>query len=106
MPEDAYKFAKREEVISSNVGPACLHQPLDWLVVTDHAESLGLPIALEEDNPVIKENEWGCKISEIYAPTTDESRALSNDTWMQDVLNIITDPLAGTGFSGAMWPRT
>ncbi|TKZ20980.1 DUF3604 domain-containing protein [Shimia litoralis] len=104
-PDDAYKFAKGEEITSSNGIPARLQQPLDWLVVTDHAENLGLPIALEEDSPALLENEWGRKISEIYAPRTDESRALSYDTWMQDALNIVTDPLAGTGFSEAMWPR-
>ncbi|MDO6480844.1 DUF3604 domain-containing protein [Shimia thalassica] len=104
-PDDAYRFAKGEEVTSSNGIPARLQQPLDWLVVTDHAENLGLPIALEEDSPALLANEWGRKISEIYAPRTDVSRALAYDTWMQDALNIVTDPLAGTGFSEAMWPR-
>lgn len=104
-PVDAYRFAKGEEVMSSNGVPARLQQPLDWLVVTDHAENLGLPIALEEDSPILRANDWGRKISEIYAPRTDESRALAYDTWMQDALNIVTDPLEGTGFSEAMWPR-
>ncbi|MDO6521322.1 DUF3604 domain-containing protein [Shimia thalassica] len=104
-PDDAYRFAKGEEVTSSNGIPARLQQPLDWLVVTDHAENLGLPIALEEDSPALLANEWGRKISEIYAPRTDVSRALAYETWMQDALNIVTDPLAGTGFSEAMWPR-
>ena len=48
-PDDAYRFAKGEEVISSMGVPARLQRPLDFLVVTDHAENLGLPAALEED---------------------------------------------------------
>lgn len=31
-PDDAYKFAKGEEITSSNGIPARLQQPLDWLV--------------------------------------------------------------------------
>ncbi|PYG34367.1 DUF3604 domain-containing protein [Pelagimonas varians] len=60
-PVDAYRFAKGEEVMSSNGVPARLQQPLDWLVVTDHAENLGLPIALEEDSPILRANDWGRK---------------------------------------------
>lgn len=104
-PDDAYRFAKGERIISSNGLPARLQRPLDWLVVTDHAENLGLPVALEESDPVLLENEWGKRIAEIYAPRTVESRALSYDTWMQEALNIVTDPLAETGFASAMWPR-
>jgi hypothetical protein len=57
-PNDAYRFAKGEEVISSNGIPARLRRPLDWLVVTDHAENLGLPAALFEQEPALTDTEW------------------------------------------------
>jgi hypothetical protein len=41
-PEQAYRFARGEEVISSTGVPAKLSRPLDFLVVADHAEGLGL----------------------------------------------------------------
>jgi hypothetical protein len=41
-PEDAYRFARGEEVISSTGVPMRLSRPLDFLVVSDHAEGLGL----------------------------------------------------------------
>ena len=41
-PEDAYRFARGDEVISSTGVPAKLSRPLDFLVVSDHAEGLGL----------------------------------------------------------------
>ena len=41
-PDDAYLFAKGEAVISSNGVRARLQRPLDFLVVADHAENLGL----------------------------------------------------------------
>ena len=41
-PEDAYRFARGEEVVSSTGVPAKLSRPLDFLVVADHAESIGV----------------------------------------------------------------
>jgi hypothetical protein len=42
-PEDAYRFAMGETVVSSTGVPARLHRPLDFLVVSDHAETSGYP---------------------------------------------------------------
>ena len=41
-PEDAYRFARGEEVRSHTGLRAKLRRPLDFLVVADHAEVLGL----------------------------------------------------------------
>ena len=50
-PEEAYRFARGEEVISSTGLRARLQRPLDFLVVSDHAENLGLAPMIEESNP-------------------------------------------------------
>jgi len=52
-PEDAYRFARGEEVISSTGVPMKLSRPLDFLVVSDHAEGLGLSIELYKGNPAL-----------------------------------------------------
>jgi hypothetical protein len=41
LPEEALRFAKGEEVTSSNGIKAKLARPLDFLVITDHSEGLG-----------------------------------------------------------------
>ncbi len=41
-PRDAYRFARGEEVISNTGQPAKLSRPLDFLVVTDHSDNMGL----------------------------------------------------------------
>jgi hypothetical protein len=40
-PEDAYKFARGEEVVSSTGLPVKLSRPLDFLVVADHSDNMG-----------------------------------------------------------------
>jgi len=40
-PEDAYRFGKGEEVVSSTGQRVRLSRPLDFLVVTDHSDNMG-----------------------------------------------------------------
>ncbi len=41
QPEDAYRFARGEEVVSSTGIRVKLSRPLDWLAVTDHSDNMG-----------------------------------------------------------------
>ena len=41
-PEDAYRFARGEEVTSSTGVDAKLSRPLDFLAVADHSDNMGL----------------------------------------------------------------
>ena len=65
-PDEAYRFAKGEVVTSSSGTKTRLERPLDFLVVADHAENLGLAPMMAEDNPMVLENEWGKKITKLY----------------------------------------
>jgi hypothetical protein len=50
-PEQSYRFARGEQVISSTGVPAKLSRPLDFLVVSDHAEGLGVMLEVYNGNP-------------------------------------------------------
>ena len=39
--DDAYRFARGEEVVSTSGVPAKLSRPLDFLVVADHSDAIG-----------------------------------------------------------------
>ena len=55
-PEEAYRFARGEEVVSSTGVPAKLSRPLDFLVISDHAEGLGLMFQVYEGNPAFMQD--------------------------------------------------
>ncbi|MBW4936217.1 DUF3604 domain-containing protein [Marinobacter sp. F4206] len=40
--DDAYRFARGEEVTASSGQPVRLSRPLDWLVIADHSDGMGL----------------------------------------------------------------
>jgi hypothetical protein len=49
--EDAYRFARGEEVISNTGIPFKLSRPLDWLVVADHSDGMGAMKEIIKGNP-------------------------------------------------------
>ncbi len=62
MPEDAFRFARGDEVVSSTGIPIRLSRPLDWLAVTDHSDNVGFFPDLKAGNEDIlsvpKGKEW------------------------------------------------
>lgn len=64
-PADALRFAKGETVTASLGMRARLKQPLDFLVVADHAENLGLPVLIRESNPALLAEPWGKAVHDL-----------------------------------------
>jgi len=58
-PEDAYRFARGEEIESTTAGRARLARPLDFLVVADHSDNMGFFPDLFAGNPSILANPTG-----------------------------------------------
>jgi hypothetical protein len=57
--EDAYRFARGEEVVSSTGQPVKLSRPLDWLVIADHSDAMGLVNDLAAAAPGVTRYEQG-----------------------------------------------
>lgn len=64
-PEEAYRFAKGETVTSSTGVRTRLLRPLDWLVVADHAENIGLAPMIAESDPDLLKSDWGREIHDL-----------------------------------------
>jgi hypothetical protein len=103
-PDDAYRFARGETVTTSTGLRARLGRPLDFLVVTDHAENLGLPVAITDRDKKLLETEFGRRILDITAPGTLESKFEGYEFW-ELASQTGKDPLAGTDFGKTMWAR-
>ena len=56
-PDEAYRFARGETVLSPRtMEPLRLRRPLDWLVVADHSEYLGMVKAVFEGDAEMLKN--------------------------------------------------
>ena len=61
-----YRFARGEEVISNTGQPVRLIRPLDFLVITDHAEFLGLAPMIHRSDPKLLADPWGRWVHERF----------------------------------------
>ena len=101
-PDDAYNFAKGKLVTSSQGVKARLQRPLDFLVVSDHSENLGLAPMIAESNPMVLENEWGKKVHDLVK-TGKGGQAYA--MWGK-AMATRQDPFAGnTKIMSSMWQR-
>jgi Protein of unknown function (DUF3604) len=64
-PDEAYRFAKGEEVRASLGQRARLRRPLDFLVVADHSESLGIAPLVNENDPRAQADPVGRRLIEL-----------------------------------------
>ncbi len=101
-PEEAYRFARGEKVVASNGTPARLQRPLDFIVVADHSENMGLAPMIAENNPELLKTEFGRKISGlVHSGKYGEAYAL----WGQG-MSTRQDPLAGSeNLTRSIWER-
>ncbi len=60
-PRDAYRFARGEQVMASSGQPAKLARPLDFLVVADHSDNMGMFPDLFAGKPNILADPMGKK---------------------------------------------
>ncbi|WP_112477923.1 DUF3604 domain-containing protein [Vibrio variabilis] len=105
-PEEAYRFARGEEVTSSMGVRARLHKPLDFLVVSDHAENLGLSVLIEESNPELLKSKWGKMIHDVAKKGDARSLTMAYDQWTK-VLMALDDPLKDqSNLAKVMWQRS
>ena len=101
-PEEAYRFARGEEVVQSHGLRAKLKRPLDFLVISDHAENLGLAPMISESNPDLLKSEFGRRVHDLVK--ADKGTQAYNE-WIQP-MNARKDPLKGFKNIGqSMWHR-
>jgi hypothetical protein len=63
--DDAYRFTRGEEVISSSGQQARLSRPLDWLVIADHSDGMGVFTMMLNQDPEIMQYEDGRRWSSM-----------------------------------------
>lgn len=89
-PEEAYRFARGEEVIATYGVTAKLDRPLDFLVVADHAEGLGaMEMLMEGDQRLMADprlREWKALIEQGDAASRLEVARDGRDNGWPDAL--------------------
>jgi hypothetical protein len=64
--DDAYRFARGEQVTASSGQEVRLARPLDWLAITDHSDGMGLITDILAENPIVTQYEQGARWSKAF----------------------------------------
>ncbi len=101
-PDEAYRFAKGEEVVTNSGQRARLIRPLDFLMVADHAENLGLAPLLAESNPDLLNTEFGKRWHDMLK--AGEGYEAYRE-WGQAALMHFEDPIGDPKVARTAWER-
>ena len=86
MPEDAYRFAKGHEIRATGGSSVRLHRPLDFLLIADHAENLGVLRHLGHDSSQLPDTldreRWSAYFADLL-PLVDVLNAPSVEVFNQ-----------------------
>jgi hypothetical protein len=109
-PDEAYRFAKGEQVTSSTGLPVKLGRPLDWLVVANHSDMMGFATDFVAGAPVITRTEQGKRWFELFSQGGEGATTATLDligNFAQGTLDpALVEAYApgGTAYAGA-WQR-
>jgi hypothetical protein len=92
-PEQAYRFARGEEVISSSGVPVKLSRPLDFLVVADHAEGLGVITQLFEGNPALTSDPTLARWNKAMKAGGDEAAKAQGELTKAQAMGTLPAPI-------------
>ena len=100
-PSLAYRFARGDVVDAKNGMPVRLRRPLDFLVIADHANQLGVVASVQAGDPVLRQSAVGRKLYEAYQSLADTREARSR---FSGEVGLVWRDLGGA-FHQTVWHR-
>jgi hypothetical protein len=100
---DVYRAARGETVMSNTGQPFQLVRPLDFLVLTDHAEAMGLAPMVRESNPVLLSSKRGREVWQAFNAGREQAMKAFG-ALLADV-SAGVNPFADIDMAGSVWPE-
>ncbi len=96
-PEEAYRAARGEEVTTATGQKFRLIRPLDWVVIADHAENLGLYDFIERSDPELLKTEKGKRWHDMV------KNGQTYEAYFEWASSINTDQINNTDMVRSAW---
>ena len=105
-PEEAYRFARGDEIVTSHGERVRLNQPLDFLVVADHAEAYAAFQEIYAANPKMMTDATVREWHELLKAGTQESNQKLAEAFANSMLKrSLPQVLFDTGIMTSMWEK-
>lgn len=99
-PEQSYRFARGEEVISSTGVPVKLSRPMDFLVISDHAEGLGVMYEVYDGNPIFLKDETLLRWSRAMKAGGTQAATATNEVVAAQAAGTLPESVTNPKISG------
>jgi hypothetical protein len=104
-PEEATRFARGEEVTSTSGQPAKLGTPLDWVVISDHSDGMGVIAEIKGGNAEMMADATLKRWHDMFAASPKEAQAatmeLINAQASKKLPPLVMDPR----FAKSVWEK-
>ncbi len=106
-PQDAYRFARGEQITSSTGQPVRLSRPLDFLVVADHSDGFGFFPLILAGSPEVMEDPQGKKWHDMIKAGQGGAAAMDIiSSFGRGAISKAIFPLPGTKNYRDAWDET
>ena len=99
--DEGFRFARGERVKSNTGQPVQLVRPLDFLVITDHAELIGLAPMIHNSHPALLADPWGKWIHDRFRAGPEGRREAFQDVIAAGVQG--KDPMSSNDAARSIW---
>jgi hypothetical protein len=102
-PEEAFRFARGEEVTSASRLRVKLSRPLDWLVVADHSDAMGAMNEIIAGNPMLLKDPQVRKWHQMILEGGESAYEATMDVIATFSQGKTPEVLKDTEFIGSIW---
>jgi hypothetical protein len=101
--DDAYRFARGEQVISNTGQPVQLVRPLDFLVITDHAEFIGIAPQLRNSAPELLADPFGRRLYDLFTSGQEGRMQAFLEIIQASVTPPFENPMSSNDAAQSIW---
>jgi hypothetical protein len=104
-PEEATRFARGEQVVSTSGQPVRLGQPLDWVAITDHSDGMGVITEIKGGNPEMMADPTLKKWHDMFAAGPVQAKTAVMELIKLQATKQLPKPVTDPKFAQSMWSK-
>ncbi|MGA9546499.1 MAG: DUF3604 domain-containing protein, partial [Rhodomicrobium sp.] len=105
-PEDALRFARGEQVVSSTGQAVKLSRPLDWVAITDHSDGIGVVTELINGNPDLMVDPTLRRWHEMILAGPEQAAAATMELIAAQSTGRLPPPITDPRFAKSVWQKS
>ncbi|HEU4687682.1 MAG TPA: DUF3604 domain-containing protein, partial [Vicinamibacterales bacterium] len=104
-PEEAVRFARGEEVVSTSGQPVKLGKPLDWIAVTDHSDGMGVITEIKAGNAEMMQDATIKRWHDLFAKGGQEGKSAVMELVAAQSTKKLPALIMDPKFAKAVWDK-